>query len=69
MDSGDIADGIQGATNISLAELPFKACDQFALPDDVKVGDKVPDLLTQQPWLRAYDDRTPWCQRPPVKEP
>merc|ERR1712232_1061096 len=40
-DSGDIGDGIEGAINIPLSNLVFAACQDFALPDDVKVNGEV----------------------------
>mmetsp|Transcript_56094 Transcript_56094/g.130624 ORF Transcript_56094/g.130624 Transcript_56094/m.130624 type:complete len:172 (+) Transcript_56094:58-573(+) len=40
-DSADVADGIKGAVNIPLSNLVFAADQDFALPEDVKVGDKV----------------------------
>mmetsp|Transcript_123584 Transcript_123584/g.344089 ORF Transcript_123584/g.344089 Transcript_123584/m.344089 type:complete len:183 (+) Transcript_123584:68-616(+) len=40
-DGSDTANGITGAVNISLAELPFKADESFSLPEDVTVKGEV----------------------------
>jgi len=40
-DSGDAADAIKGAISIPLSNLVFAACQEFALPDDVKVKGEV----------------------------